>query len=83
MSWHQGFPLATTLFASHYIDRLLWPPPANLEETTFHRSGREPTENKLVHLVLRAYCIATIVTCEGVQSTITSQKYYEVSYSIR
>lgn len=79
MSWHQGFPLYRNLLASHYIERLLYPPPADIHEATFTRGAGEDGKSKpWVNVVLRAYCISVIKTCDLVIKKITSEKYHEV-----
>ena len=79
MTWHMGHPLSRSLFTSYYIDKLLWPEPKTLEEACFDRNGQTSHQNLLVHLVLRAYCLALLKTCDFVLRTICSEHYYEVS----
>lgn len=79
MAWHMGHPLSQSLFSSFYIDRLLWPEPNSPEEARFDREGKIEHENPLVHIVLRAYCIALIKTCAFVYQTICPQHFYEAS----
>ena|SRR5436190_19241756 len=38
-----GHPLSQTVFTSIYLDRLLWPVPATLEEAQFNRRKRRDT----------------------------------------
>jgi len=71
-----GYPLSQTLFTSVHIDRLLWPDPKGLDESTFIR-GRDPTTLSLCHKVLRAYCLLLIKACDFVLGMVTSQHYYE------
>ena len=78
MAWHMGSPLSQNLFTSLYLDRLLWPEPRNLEEASFSRDSKPQDSNKLLHLVLRAYCLALIKTCDLVHGRITKETYYEV-----
>lgn len=81
MAWHMGHPLSQSLFSSFYIDKLLWPEPETLKEASFDREGKVGNENAMVHLVLRAYCVALIKTCGSVYHTICSQLFYEVRLS--
>jgi hypothetical protein len=67
MAWHQGYPLARTLFTSHYIDKLLSCNGRQLEDFQF--SQESPTlsdddnSRALIQVVLRAYCIGLIKSC--------------------
>ena len=79
MTWHMGHPLSQSLFTSAYIDRLLWPDPKTLEEACFERDRISGPGNKLLHLVLWAYCLGLIKTCDSVRRRIISEHYYEVS----
>ena len=79
MAWHMGHPLSQSLFSSFYIDKLLWPEPTSPEEARFDREGTIGDENPMVHLVLRAYCVALIKACSFVYHTIYSQQFYEAS----
>lgn len=82
VAWLMGYPLSQTLFTSIHIDRLLWPDPKSLDESTFIR-GRALTELSLSHKVLRAYCLLLIKICDCVLSIVTSQHYYEASHNTR
>ncbi|KAA8650465.1 hypothetical protein EYZ11_000815 [Aspergillus tanneri] len=79
MAWHMGHPLSQTLFTSIYLDKLLWPVPKSLEEASFdrHNAAREKGESDMVHLVLRAYCLALVKCCDFVHSRVTAEYYYE------
>ena len=79
MAWHRGFSLPQTLFASYYIDRLIGSAPDSLEEATFHANGKKQIGNELLHVVLRAYCLALIKCCDLVYQQIISAPYKEVS----
>ena len=74
-----GYPLSQCLFTSAYIDRLLWPNPKILEQARFVRDNTPGPGNKLLHLVLRAYCLGLIKSCDFVRRRIMSEHYYEVS----
>lgn len=79
MAWHMGHPLSQSLFSSFYIDKLLWPEPNSPEEARFDRKGTTGDGNLMVHIVLRAYCIALIKTCGFVYHTICAHHFYEAS----
>lgn len=81
MAWHMGSPLSQSLFTSLYLDRMLWPEPKSLEDARFERDETPGPGNKLVHLVLRAYCLGLLKTCDFVHRKICSEHYYEVSRS--
>jgi N-alpha-acetyltransferase 35, NatC auxiliary subunit len=69
MAWHAGYPLARTLFTSHYIDRLLSSDGRQMDDFQFRNDPSAPLNPKdkesrpLVHKVLRAYCIGLIKCC--------------------
>lgn len=73
-----GHHLPQTLFSSLYIDRILWPEPKTLEQACFKRDGPSPEDNPILHIVLRAYCLGLIKTCDRVHKKIYSETYYEV-----
>lgn len=77
MAWHMGHPLSQGLFTSFYLDRMLWPDPKSLEEARFDRNDQVNLGNGLVHVVLRAYCLAMVKTCDFVHRTIGRQHHYE------
>jgi len=72
-----GHPLSQSLFTSLYLDRLLWPEPRTLEQARFDRDGLSQG-NKLLHLVLWAYCLGLIKTCDLVHRRVTTEHFYEV-----
>ncbi|GKZ82357.1 hypothetical protein AnigIFM56816_007169 [Aspergillus niger] len=79
MAWHMGHPLSQTLFTSLYLDKLLWPVPKSLDEATFFR-GRSASNDKpasIVHLVLRAYCLALLKCCDFVHARVATEYYFE------
>ena len=78
MAWHMGNPLSQTLFTSHYIERLLWPEPKNVEQASFCREENNEQDNPMVNVVLRAFCLGLIKSCGLVLSRITKEHYYEV-----
>ncbi len=83
MAWHMGNPLSQTLFTSFYLDRMLWPQPKSIDEARFNRDKPHDTGNELVHLILRAYCLGLVKTCDFVHQTIGNEHYYEVGHSVR
>lgn len=75
-----GHPLSQTLFTSIYLDKLLWPIPKTFEEAQFYRGQQAKEEDlPLINLVLRAYCVALVKTCDFVNARVTSEYFYEVS----
>jgi N-alpha-acetyltransferase 35, NatC auxiliary subunit len=92
MAWHQGHPLLQTVFSSIHIDKLLSFEGGSLDDVHFSESQEKiwrsfdeeetinvPAETVIVALILRAYCIGTIVTCQDVIHRVTSGNpiYYE------
>ncbi|KAL4812335.1 Mak10 subunit, NatC N-terminal acetyltransferase-domain-containing protein [Aspergillus spinulosporus] len=79
MAWHMGHPLSQTLFTSLYLDKLLWPIPKHIEDAHFGREGLSVDREQpdLVHIVLRAYCLALVKCCDFVHARVTSEFYYE------
>ena len=77
MAWHMGHPLSQTLFTSLYIDRLLWPEPKTLDQAGFERNTI-PEGNAMLHVILRAFCLGLIKTCDYVHRRITTEHFYEV-----
>lgn len=79
IAWHGGYPLSQTVFASLHIDRLL--SPDNRHPYTFRHGEDLPASDsqkaQLVHLVLRAYCIALVKCCQQVLQMIQSHNFYE------
>lgn len=63
MAWHEGYPLAQTVFTSHYIDRLLSFDARHIGQIQFSKDG-DQRGGPLLHIVLRAYCIGTIKCCD-------------------
>ena len=73
-----GYPLSQSLFTSLYIDRLLWPEPETLEEARFDRGRPSKEDHSLLHLVLRAFCLGLIKTCDFVYLRVSTEHYYDV-----
>ncbi|KAK1070140.1 N-alpha-acetyltransferase, non-catalitic subunit [Friedmanniomyces endolithicus] len=77
--WHDGYPLSQTIFTSLHVDRLLSPdnrPPYQLSYGVMALHIMT-IEERLVHIVLRAYCVALVKSCALVLHTIQSQNFYE------
>ena len=83
MAWQMGNPLSQTLFISFYLDRMLWPEPKTLDQARFDRDNRAASGNEMVHVVLRAYCLGVIKSCDLVHRTISSELYYEVRWTMQ
>ncbi|KAI4290696.1 MAG: hypothetical protein L6R35_000003 [Caloplaca aegaea] len=79
MAWHMGHPLSTSLFTSYHLDRLLWPDPKRLDDARFDRHEQVSQEDGLLHVIFRAYCLATIKCCNFVHRRVSTEHYYEVS----
>ncbi|PGH18870.1 hypothetical protein AJ79_00286 [Helicocarpus griseus UAMH5409] len=88
VAWHSGHPLSQTLFTSIYLDRLLWPVPKTLEEATFDRKTNNDGKkeggssgngrwDELVSLILRAYCLALVKSCDRVIAKVSSEYFHE------
>ncbi|KAI9370899.1 Mak10 subunit, NatC N-terminal acetyltransferase-domain-containing protein [Aspergillus egyptiacus] len=78
-AWHMGHPLSQTLFTSLYLDKLLWPVPTNFQDANFGygKFVGGKAESGLVHIVLRAYCLALVKCCDFVHTRVTGEFYYE------
>lgn len=78
MAWHQGYPLAQTLFTSLYIDNLTSQKrQPNTLPFFVSSNGSMIPEDDLLQKVLRAYCIGVIKTCDIAIEMVTSQLYFE------
>ncbi|KAL8762335.1 MAG: hypothetical protein Q9184_001642 [Pyrenodesmia sp. 2 TL-2023] len=77
MAWQMGHPLSTSLFTSYHIDRLLWPEPKKLQDARFDRHGEPGLVDSMLHIAVRAYCLATIKCCGFVHRRIGAEHYYE------
>ena len=81
MSLHDGYPLSQNIFTSLHIFRLI--SPENKYPYRFVLPGSYPEiskptpEHQLVHIVLRAYCVAVVKCCQLAFDSIQSQVYYE------
>ncbi|KAK5111772.1 hypothetical protein LTR62_004692 [Meristemomyces frigidus] len=80
MGWHDGYPLSQTIFTSLHVDRLLSPdnkPPYTLRLNARRDIQAMSTTDGVVHIVLRAYCLALLKSCALVLHTVQSQNFYE------
>lgn len=81
MSFHEGYPLSQNLFTSLHIFRLI--SPDNRHPHYFNINGpfemapEATAKQHLVHILLRAYCIAVIKCVQLTLFTIQSQTFYE------
>jgi hypothetical protein len=71
IAWHEGYPLAQTIFTSHYIDKLLSTESKQISDISFVPRGERLNAGELgggggelVHIVLRAYSIGLIKCCD-------------------
>ncbi|KAF9877645.1 hypothetical protein CkaCkLH20_04780 [Colletotrichum karsti] len=76
MAWHIGYPLSQTLFTSVYVESILMPKPATLEDAHFIRNANG-TPPSPMHAVLRAYCVGLLKTCGNVNERIKNEHFYE------
>ncbi|KAJ5770505.1 uncharacterized protein N7511_002556 [Penicillium nucicola] len=74
VAWHKGHPLSQTLFTSIYLDKLLLPAPRTMENARF---DHVPSDSPWVSLVLRAYCLALVKSCDLVHARVATEYYYE------
>lgn len=83
MAWHLGYPLSQTLFTSVYIESLMKPQPASIDEADFVRDAqsREKEKQPKLLFVLRAYCLGLIKACYYVNELVKDELYYEVRKS--
>ncbi|KAK3947480.1 Mak10 subunit, NatC N-terminal acetyltransferase-domain-containing protein [Pseudoneurospora amorphoporcata] len=75
MAWHLGYPLSQTILTSVYIEALVEPASATLQEADFVRNRKTPRDPMTT--VLRAYCLGLVRTCADVLETIRDELYYE------
>ena len=76
MAWHQGYPLSQTIFASHYIDKIINSAGVDIATARF-RLNNPSSKDYLVDLALHAYCLSLIKTCDLVIQKINSTHFYE------
>ena len=79
-AWHRGYPLSQTLFTSlHVIDLLTQKkaPKVFPRFTIKSQSISSKEDSEYLELVLRAYCIGVVKSCDIVLEMVTTQAYYE------
>lgn len=79
-SFQDGYPVSQNIFTSLHIARLIHPD--NNYPYRFHfegfDGGPDPSvEQQLVHVVLRAYCVAVIKSTHLILNTIQSHTFFE------
>ncbi|KAI1382762.1 Mak10-domain-containing protein [Hypoxylon trugodes] len=77
MAWHLGYPLSQTLFTSIYVEALLKPRPACIEEADFLRDAQSREKQPKLLFVLRAYCLGLLKACFFVNELVKDELYYE------
>ncbi|KAI2616365.1 Mak10-domain-containing protein [Hypomontagnella submonticulosa] len=77
MAWHLGYPLSQTLFTSVYVEALLKPRPANIDDAEFIRDARAREKQPKLLFVLRAYCLGLIKACCFVNELVKDELFYE------
>ncbi len=82
MAWHLGYPLSQTLLTNVYIDSILWPSPATVEDAHFIRDRNDQARQNPMLSVLRAYCLGLLKACWYVNERIKFEHYYEVSLAL-
>ncbi|GAB7353021.1 hypothetical protein MBLNU459_g3577t2 [Dothideomycetes sp. NU459] len=79
LAWHEGYPLSQTLFTSLHIYSLLSPYHRPLSEIKFNPKkmlSHGPVD-PLISVVLRAYCVAVLKSCDAVICEIVGEHFYE------
>ncbi|KAI8959493.1 Mak10-domain-containing protein [Daldinia sp. FL1419] len=77
MAWHLGYPLSQTLFTSVYIESLMNPRPASIDEAEFIRDDQTREKQPRLLFVLRAYCLGLLKACCFVNELVKDELYYE------
>lgn len=81
LAWHQGYPLSQTLLTSLHLDALLCQKdrPSGMMPVFLPAvvGDIEREERACLHLVLRAYCVGLIKSCDIAIEMIASQMYFE------
>lgn len=81
MAWHQGYPLSQTLLTSLHLEALLCQKdrPSGMLPIFLPASAtdEERQANAPLHLLLRAYCIGVIKSCDIAIEMIASGMYFE------
>ncbi|KAI0107049.1 Mak10 subunit, NatC N-terminal acetyltransferase-domain-containing protein [Nemania sp. FL0031] len=77
MAWHLGYPLSQTVLTSVYVEALMNPLPATIEDVNFTRTPPNPPEKGSLLFVLRAYCAGLLKACFLVNECMKEELYYE------
>ncbi|KAI0445628.1 Mak10-domain-containing protein [Xylaria telfairii] len=77
MAWHQGYPLSQTILTSVYVEALMNPYPATIEDVDFTRTFPPPLREPSLLFALRAYCAGLIKACFLVNECMKEELYYE------
>ncbi|KAK3320708.1 Mak10 subunit, NatC N-terminal acetyltransferase-domain-containing protein [Cercophora scortea] len=77
MAWHLGYPLSQTLLTNVYIEAILMPAPATIDEADFIRNRKDGAPRDPMFAVLRAYCLGLLKSCWYVCDRIKFEHYYE------
>lgn len=80
MAWHLGYPLSQTLFTNVYIEAIVMPPPATVEDADFVRNRNSRSERDPLLAVLRAYCLGLLKASWYVNERLKFEHYYEVRF---
>lgn len=78
MAWHLGYPLSQTVLTSVYVEALMNPHPATIDEVDFVRASSSPSKESTLLFVLRAYCAGLLKACFLVNECMKEELYYEV-----
>ncbi|CAF9903267.1 MAG: hypothetical protein GOMPHAMPRED_000162 [Gomphillus americanus] len=77
VAWQIGYPLSQTVFASVFVENILWPEPRTLKEATFRSRGTVAPNLSLCQQILRVYCLLLIKSCDFIYRRISEETYYE------
>ncbi|KAI1128007.1 Mak10-domain-containing protein [Nemania abortiva] len=77
MAWHLGYPLSQTVLTSVYVEALMNPHPATVDEVNFTRAPHIPPREAPLLFVLRAYCAGLLKACFVVNECMKEELYYE------
>ena len=79
MAWHEGYPLSQTVFASHYIDKILDCGAKTLADAQFDPSLKQnKSSDSVLKEALRFYSIGVVLCCHFViEKIIASGHFYE------
>ncbi|KAI0872775.1 Mak10-domain-containing protein [Hypoxylon argillaceum] len=77
IAWHLGYPLSQTILTSVYVEALMNPHPATIDEVNFTRTPPGPPGEPSLKFVLRAYCAGLLKACFFVNECMKEELYYE------